>query len=325
MLWNNEITPDQEPLKVLLKRHDFVDDSRTNDDGSVRTIPTKTYFPVDHGLDKLPLVIWSHGFGGNRDGASFISRYIASHGYVVTHLTHHGTDSSLWEGKPGHPWDILRQTKVSRSTTLNRFKDIPFLLDNLQDWADTQDGLSDMIAFDKIGMSGHSFGALSTQVAAGQMFLDEDDNPTTLPDARIKAGILYSPVPVAEHLLAKAGDLGDTNIYEPINIPLLHMTGTLDEAPIGGMDYTHRLKVFEESGHNEKYLLIKDGADHMVYNGTRGKLERNPNREKHEEIIKLLTLAFWDAKLKGDEAAQSWLDKGAKEYLDGLGQLKVEK
>ncbi|MFP4314263.1 MAG: hypothetical protein ACLFR0_08045, partial [Alphaproteobacteria bacterium] len=144
----------------------------------------------------------------------------------------------------------------------------------------------------------------------------------SLRERRIQSGILYSPVPVADHLLDKIKDAGNANIYQPIEIPLLHMTGTADDAPIGGQDYTHRLKVFHQSGHDEKYLLVKEGGDHMVYNGTRGKLDKNPMRETHEEMIQLFSLAFWDATLKGDEAAQQWLDKEAQDYLRGKGQFE---
>lgn len=171
-------------------------------------------------------------------------------------------------------------------------------------------------------MSGHSFGALSTQVAAGQMFGDEDHNITRLREPRIKAGILYSPVPVADHLLDKIVDLQDTNIYEGIEIPLLHMTGTKDDAPIGGADYKHRLEVYNKTGCSEKYLLVKKGADHMVYNGTRGKLEKI-HREKHEEMIKILALAFWDMQLKNDSTARRWLrGNGVIDYLDDDGDFE---
>ncbi len=325
MYWNPEISPDTEPSKVLLKRGEWVDESRHNDDGSVRTIAFKIYHPADHAYKSLPILIWSHGFGGNRDGAGFISRYLAAHGYAVLHITHTGTDSSLWEGKDGHPWDILRQTKISRATTLNRFKDIPFALDSLALWAKDNPEPGALMDFSNIGMSGHSFGALSTQVAAGQYFADENHELARLREPRIKAGILYSPVPVADHLLEKISDLKDTNIYEPIEIPLLHMTGTKDDAPIGDAPYTHRLVVYEKTGHPEKYLLIKEGADHMVYNGTRGKLDANQNRAKHEEIIKIMALAYWEAKLRGDEAALKWLlGRGVQDYLNDDASFKYE-
>jgi hypothetical protein len=54
----------------------------------------------------------------------------------------------------------------------------------------------------------------------------------------------------------------------------------------------------------------------MVYNGSRGKLGENPKRETHEEIIKVLSLAFWEAYLKEDESAKIWLSgEGVREFL----------
>jgi len=288
--------------KVLLKRGEFVDESRRNDDGSVREVPFKMYHPVDHDLEKIPLIIWSHGFGGNRDGASFISRHVASHGYAICHLTHRGTDSSLWEGKEGHPWDILQQVHITRETTLNRFRDVPFALDSLQNWMQENPEIG-QLDFENIGMSGHSFGSMTTQVMAGQLFPDADGDLMSLRDLRFKAGIAYSPTSIS-HL----SDAPPEELYGPIGIPLLHMTGTEDASPLEGYGYEHRLVIHEHTGHPEKYLHVLEGGDHMIYNGTRGKLAANPNREVHEAEILEMVLNFWNAQLKGDEAARAWLE-----------------
>jgi acetyl esterase/lipase len=291
------MTPEQGPYKVLLKRGEFVDAQREG-----RVVPFKIYYPSEHNLKKLPVVIWSHGFGGNRDGAAFLSRFLASHGYVLVHITHYGTDSSLWEGKDGHPWDILRQVSITRETTLARFMDVPFVLDQLPVWA-AENGEVGTLDFENIGMSGHSFGAMTTQALAGQMFPDERGKLISLREPRLKAGILYSPVPI-RHLI---GEEPESHIYGPIDMPLLHMTGTKDDSPLEGHDYKRRLVVHDYAGHPEQYLQILDGGDHMVYNGTRGKLEANPLREQHEELIKAAALAFWDAYLKDDRSSMEWL------------------
>lgn len=310
--------PQNAPYKVLLSRGEFIDNTRQNEDGSVRVVPYKIYYPVDHDLDSLPIIIWSHGFGGNRDGAAFTSRYIAAQGYVVVHLTHHGTDSSLWEGKDGHPWDILRKTKVSRATTLNRMYDVPFALDSLHDWADENPETGNLLDWENIGMSGHSFGAMTTQVMAGMHFPDKDGALTSLKEPRFKAGILYSPVPIA-HI----SDAAPADLYGPIDLPLLHHTGTDDDSPIENFGYEHRLVVMEKSNAAEKHLVVLQDGDHMVYNGTRGKLEKNPNRETHEQIINVSSLAFWDWYLKGNESARIWLeDGGLTDYMNSAGQYK---
>jgi predicted dienelactone hydrolase len=166
--WEPYTALTQEPFKVALKRGEFVDLARNG-----RAVPYKIYHPITQGPDKVPLIIWSHGFGGNRDGASFISRFLAAHGYMIVHITHDGTDSSLWEGKPGHPWDILRQAKIPRSATLNRMRDVPFALDCLHEWARDNPDIGPWMDFNRIGMSGHSFGAMTTQVMAGMLFPDD--------------------------------------------------------------------------------------------------------------------------------------------------------
>lgn len=282
---------EQGPYKVLLKRGEFVDESRQNDDGSVRAVPYKIYHPAEDESagQKFPLIIWSHGFGGSRDGASFISRYVAAHGYIICHLTHHGTDSSLWEGKGGHPWDILQKVHITRETTLNRFADVPFALDSLAGHE-----LVDMMDFDRIGMSGHSFGAMTTQVMAGQLFPDAEGNLMNLREPRFKAGIAYSPTTIT-HL----SDAAPEELYGPIGIPLLHMTGTEDASPMENYGYERRLLIHEHTGHPEKYLHVLEGGDHMIYNGTRGKLGNNELREQHEAEILETVLNFWNAQMKG--------------------------
>ena len=294
-------TAEQGPLKVFLKKGEFTDPARGG-----RIVPYKIYHP-EYALDfaapnKLPVILWSHGFGGNRDGASFISRYLASHGYVIAHITHQGTDSSLWEGKEGHPWDILKQVHITRETTLDRFRDVPFALDQLPLWARQNPEIGGIMDFSRIGMSGHSFGAMTTQVMAGQLFPLADGSLVSMRDPRIIAGISYSPTAIT-HLSQAAPE----DLYGPIDIPLLHMTGTKDDSPVDGYDYQHRLQIFEHTAHPEKYLQILEGGDHMIYNGTRGQLGENPNREQHEAMIKIAALGFWDAYLKDDAAAKAWL------------------
>lgn len=287
----------QEPFKVALKRGDFVDLSR---DG--RTVPYKIYYPIDHNLKTMPVIIWSHGFGGNRDGASFISRFLSSHGYVIVHITHQGTDSSLWEGQPGHPWDILRQVKIPRSATLNRMRDVPFVLDSLKEWALENPDIGPYMDFDRIGMSGHSFGAMTTQVMGGMLFPDENKQLQFMGDKRFKAGILYSPVPIS-HLTEAA----PSYVYGGIDIPMLHLTGTEDSSPLEGYDYEARLVVGRYAGHAEQYLQILEDGDHMVYNGTRGKLALNPLRDAHEREINAIVYAFWQTYLNDNADAREWL------------------
>jgi len=309
-----------DPYKVLLKKGEWVDDARLDESGRGRVVPFKIYHPVDHGLESMPVILWSHGFGGNANGAAFLSRFLAGQGYTIVHMTHHGTDSSLWEGKPGHPWDILKKASVTRETTINRFADIPFVLDQLPAWVDENPEVGQYMDLSALGMSGHSFGAMTTQVMAGQMFPDDSGTLVSMKEERFKAGILYSPVPI-RHLV---NEEPESHIYGPITLPLLHMTGTEDDSPIEGFGYERRLVVHDYSGADEKYLLVKNGGDHMVYNGTRGKLGDSDLRAVHEEIIQMAALGYWDMMLKDDEKAAAWVkDGGLSAFMGERGDFKT--
>lgn len=315
MAWRQDIDPHHEPHRVLIHKGELVDAARGG-----RVVPYKIYYPVAHELDHLPVVVWSHGLGGSRDGAAFLARYIASHGYVVVHVQHVGSDSSIWEGKPGHPWDVIRATKIPRQASLDRFADVPFLLDHLEGIAAENPDIGAHMNPEIMGMCGHSFGALTTQVMAGQPFPAQDGTLLDFYEDRFRAGILYSFVPI-DHVIDKS----PAEMFGPMRLPLFFMTGTADENPITGQGYEYRMKVYEEAGCPEKHLLILKDGDHMVFAGSRGKLESNPKRHTHEDIIKVASLAYWDAYLRGDEAAKEWLtDGGIVPYLDGEAEYEYK-
>ncbi len=291
LLWNQTISPDVEPLQIMIARGEWFDVNRNN-----RKIAYKTYCPADGIGAPYPVIIWSHGLGGSREGAGFISRFIASHGYIVVHIQHLGTDSTLWEGKAGHPWDVIRATHIPRHATLQRLKDVPFVLSQLKTLP-----IAPMMDMSKIGMSGHSFGAMTTQVMAGQR-RGYGRRQYSLHESRFKAGIVYSPVP-----FRKKKQHSPRDFYGGIKIPLLMMTGTDDASPVENFGYQERVEVFTHSGGHDQHLLVLEGGDHMVYNGSRGQLDANPKRDLHEQIIKILSLAFWEAYLKDHQDAKNWM------------------
>lgn len=312
-LWRPDASPDREPYAVRMVRGQMVDAIRGN-----RVIPLKFYYPLGDDLSNLPLIVWSHGLGGSIDGAAFLSRLFTTQGYVVLHVQHQGTDSALWEGKPGHPWDIIKSLNIPRSATLARFADIPFVLDNLGEWLAQNTDVADKVDLNNIAMSGHSFGAMTAQVMLGQQFPNEEGILTDYADPRFKCGIFYSPVP-AFHLTGAMPE----DIYAGIDRPAFHMTGTDDSSPVEGFDYTRRLNVYDYSYRADKALLVLKDGDHMIYNGSRGKLGQNPNRERHEDLVRISALAWWDAYLKGDKMAKDWLTGGGfATYLNGDGEFK---
>jgi len=145
-------------------------------------------------------------------------------------------------------------------------------------------------------MSGHSFGAVTTQAVSGQTFF----RSSALTDSRIRAAIAFSPS------APRAGS--PDRAFGNVRIPWMLMTGTEDIAPIGGTDLASRLAVFPALPPGGKYELVLQGAKHSAFTdrnlpGDRG--DRNPN---HHRVILALSTAFWDAWLKEDPQARAWLD-----------------
>ncbi len=298
--WTPQTSMRNESYRVLLKRGEFVDSDRDD-----RVVPYKIYYPVEHDLEKMPVIVWSHGFGGSRDGASFISRFIASQGYTIVHVTHKGTDSSLWEGKGGHPWDALSKVKLTPELILERAQDIPFVLDCLELLSGELPEVAQYMDMERIGMSGHSLGSVVTQGMVGMMLPDGKGGLVDMRDERFSCAIAYSPVP-----MTTLSDAKPEEVYTSIDTPMLHMTGSEDNSPLTKtIDYKLRLLVREYAGNPEQYLQVLEGGDHMVYNGTRGKLARNPLREEHEALILDAVYAFWQVYLKDDVGAKAWLQE----------------
>jgi len=71
------------PFAVASRDYTFVDPSRPNPtDRAPRTLVTTVWFPAD-APGPHPLVLYSHGFLGNRFGGRYLAEYLASRGYVV--------------------------------------------------------------------------------------------------------------------------------------------------------------------------------------------------------------------------------------------------
>ena len=170
------------------------------------------------------------------------------------------------EGKDGHPWDVIRNKHIRRLHSDNRYADVRFVLDRLPQWFEGYPDIGGIVDLDNMAMSGHSFWCADDASDRGHEISDKEGNLLDLSDARIKSGLLYSPGSI-EHL----GDLDPQLVYPSINIPLLHMTGTEDGSPLSDLGYEIRLAVFDNTD-TERYLLVLKDGDHMVFNGSRGKL-----------------------------------------------------
>jgi predicted dienelactone hydrolase len=269
-------------------------DLTVHDAARHRDVPVRIYLPPDGA--PAPVVLFSHGLGGTRHGSRFLGEHWAARGYVVVFLQHPGSDDSVWRGKPSTQRMPAMNSAASLSNFLLRVQDVAAVLNQLEVWNATP---AHAVAgrLDKtVGMSGHSFGAITAQAVSGQAFPVGGQRFT---DPRIKAAIAFSPS------TPRRGSADEA--FGAVKIPWLLMTGTKDLAPIGEADMDSRLGVYPALRGALKYELVLHNAEHSAFTDRALPGDREPRNPNHHRVILALSTAFWDAYLRGDAAALAWL------------------
>ncbi len=300
---------------VETKLGDWTDTNRGN-----RVVPWKIYYPREL-TEPRPIVIFSHGLGGNREGAEYLLHFLAAHGYIAVAVQHPGSDTPAVLGgrRPDNIQPIEMRQRLRGATTpavaIDRFDDIPFAIDQLTLLNAGDLDLRNRLDLSRIGMSGHSFGAVTTQALAGQNFAN---GTYSFADDRIRAAIAYSPSNVknADPVEAFAG----------IRIPTFHMTGTRDMNPLDESDPPEsRLIPYRSIRNADKFLLVFKNGDHMIFSGRDFNGRLRPMDEGFHVFIQKASLAFWDSYLLQKAEAKSWLTGGAfKQELGTVGSFEFE-
>lgn len=260
-----------------------------------RDIPLRVYLPA--AVAAAPVVLFSHGLGGARAGSRVLGEHWAGRGYVAVFLQHPGSDNSVWRDKPAGQRMAALARAASLQNFLLRVRDVPAVVDELERWNTAKTNqLAGRLDLKRVGMSGHSFGAITTEAVSGETLVAGGQRFT---DRRIKAAIVFSPSAPQSGSVSTA--------FGAVKIPWLLMTGTKDLAPIGNVDIASRLAVYPALRGAPKYELVLHNAEHSVFTDRAlpGDQEaRNPN---HHRVILALSTAFWDAYLRGDADALAWL------------------
>lgn len=266
-----------------------------NDGTRNREFPILVYLPES--ADPAAVIIHSHGLGGQKETSPFLGNHWAARGYVAVFLQHPGSDNSVWEDVPRREMMAAMKKAANAENFMLRLGDVSATIDQLETWNQDHDHpLGGRLDLEHIGMSGHSFGAKTTQSVSGQK--SAMGNKT---DPRIDAAIPMSPS------LPKRGNA--RRAFEDVKIPWLCMTGTKDQSIMENTSPESRLGVFKALPAGDKFELVLHDARHSVFTETnlqrkRRSDDRNPN---HHRAIKAITTAFWDAYLKEDESAKAWI------------------
>lgn len=269
--------PGRSPLAVAsFEDQVWTDPSRSYD------MAVRIYAPAPReGDGPFPLVLLSHGAGGNRSAFDSLSAYLASLGYLCVTLTHDDT-------RP--------------SSRLERPADVSFALDVILGAAPPSPLLAGRVDAARVGMVGHSFGAFTTLAIMGSRFRE-----ATLPgapyvnlaDPRVLAGAPLSP--------QGPGILGlNEHSWESIARPVFTLRGTLDTS-VETPDPATRDLPYQLMPPGGKYHAILEGADHSDFsdNGI-GKHGTTFSQWYFPALA-----AFFDATLCNRPGARDWLDSQA--------------
>ncbi len=272
-----------------------------------RDVPVRLYFPKE-GAGPFPIIIFSHGLGGSREGYSYLGRHWAGCGYVSLHIQHLGSDDEVWKDVP-----LLERTKALKKSALDlsnavsRPQDVKFAIDEVSKLnTDAESPLKNRLDTQTFAIAGHSFGGYTTLAVSGQTFINMLGGAPRLADPRLKAAIQMSaPAPRIRRNLDK--------MYDSITIPMMHMTGTLDFSEITPQTKAEDRRIpFDNMHHSETCLVIFKDGDHMIFSGRPrvGSADKLAQDASFQKLICTCTTAFWDAYLKSNTPAKQWLLEG---------------
>ena len=259
-----------------------------------RTVPLKVYAATSG--EPLPVILFSHGLGGSRENSRYLGEHWAAAGYVGVFMQHAGSDETVWKSVPLRQRMAALRAATGAQELLNRLDDVAFVIDQLHVWNNEKDHpLYQKLNLDKIGMCGHSFGAATTLGVAGRKY----PRGRSFQENRITAFFAMSPQTSKRVYTAEQA-------FGHLTRPLLCMTGTKDGSPIDPtVKPESRREVFAALPKSDKYQLVLQDAQHSAFGDSPGKARtRDP---RHHPAILTISTHFWDAYLKDDPAAKTWL------------------
>jgi predicted dienelactone hydrolase len=281
-------------------------------------LPLRVHFPTTGG--PYPVVLFSHGFGGDRSTFAPIGQHWASHGYVVIHASHadglgRQARSNDDSGAPEAPAGRARRggllgglndpTKIS-----GRVGDLVLVLDHLDELPKRAPGLAGRIDAKAVAAAGHSFGAYTAMLLGGVTADLGKDKAKSFRDERVQCVLAISGQGTGQQGLTATS-------WEPLQRPMMTITGTRDRGA-GGQGVDWKKEPFLLSPPGDKYLVVIDGANHMSFGGALG-----PRGSAITDVVKRCTTRFLDAYLKAAEPSKQYLQSDAL-AKDSAGKCAIE-
>jgi predicted dienelactone hydrolase len=256
-----------------------------------RIIPVRIRMPT--GTNMTPVILFSHGLGGDLDAGTLWAKAWVADGNAVIHLQHAGSDSDMLGGGKLHRAISIEQLRA-------RASDVQFVIGEIE--RHPREGSCELNRIDlrRVGVAGHSFGAQTTLAVAGQTFPRAN---VELSDPRIKAAVALSPQPA----LAQPDEIA----FAGITMPFLSITGTKDVLPwLDEVTAQDRERPFRAMAPGDKFLLVLEGATHRMFGGQDNLRLTDSAPPAHvREAVTQATTLFWRAALREDAEARRRLER----------------
>jgi predicted dienelactone hydrolase len=265
-----------------------------------KTLPYKVHFPANGG--PFPVIVFSHGFGGNKDAFAAVGRHWASQGYVVIHPTHadglgrrqpepraRDEEQPEWLQKDGLLKGLNDPARIA-----DRVADIVLVMDSLAKLEEAIPSLEGRIDAKRIGVGGHSFGAYTAMLIGGVTVDLGGEKSKSFRDERVMCILPISG--------QGAGQQGLTNTsWNGVTVPMMTITGTRDRG-VGGQTVDWKREPYEFSPPGDKYLVVIEGANHFSFGGRLGV------RSSHvTDMVNTFSTYFWDTHLKDSKVSREYL------------------
>ncbi|MFZ2874779.1 MAG: hypothetical protein WAZ94_09890 [Phycisphaerales bacterium] len=277
---------------------------------------------------KFPLVLFSHGMGGSSDAFAGLSEHLASHGYIVVHPTH-GDSVALQPDRSEAVRGMLRDPKAYRARVdpVGRVDDLKFLIDKVGE-IEAESGMRGRIDADRIGVAGHSAGAMTTQLIIGtrargvRLGGGQALQLHSIGDSRVDVGVVISGQGTTTRMFTEKS-------WEGVSVPMLVIAGSKDTSPASAETPESRRHPFEFSrgvaaGGPPAYLLYIQGAYHSSYSGKQA--DSPDERRMIVDCTHSSTLAMLDAYLKDEPGARDFLqsEEGLRTLSNGRAAFSAK-